>query len=312
MGLDADSTLARIAGGQHGIFTHAQATAAGVTARELHRRIDAGVLENPFRGVYRFSAASVTWHSRLLCAVWAGGVRGAASHRSAAALWGLAGASQDLLEITCPRWRRAKHDGLVVHEIARLPASELRVVDAIPVTSPELTLLHLGAVCSPNTVEMAYERAKHSSLVTWESCDRLLARFARSGRNGVTALRDVLRRRDPRQAPTESEMETLLLQLARRHGLPAPITQHEVRTPTGVFLGRVDAAWPAARVAVEYQSVKHHTTDLERAQDRRRIHRLRAASWDVLEVGPDDLRAGTGEIFDAIRVALARPLTRGA
>jgi very-short-patch-repair endonuclease/predicted transcriptional regulator of viral defense system len=306
MALDVDAALTRIAGAQHSVFTLAQAAAAGVQHREIDVRVRAGVLERPFRSVYRFAAAPLTWHARLLCAVWAGGPRGVASHRSAAALWGLAGGRRDTVEITCPRWRRAKHDGLIVHECNLWRPGDLTVVDAIPVTSPELTLMQLGAVCSPNTVEMAYERARDQQLVTWESCDGLVARYARQGRNGVGVLRSVLARRDPLQVPTQSEMETLLLQLIRRHGLPEPVTQHEVYDATGRFLGRVDLAWPAARLAVEYQSLAHHSTELERAADRRRLHHLRMAAWTVVEVMPVDVRERWADVIDAIRLPLAR------
>lgn len=307
MGLDVDATLTQLAEEQHGVFTLAQARAAGVTTKALVGRERAGVLERVYHSVFRFRAAPFSWHARLLSAVWAGGPRGVASHRSAAALWGLAGGRSDLLELTCPRWRRGRHAGLVVHESKLWNPGDLTVVDAVPVTSPELTLMHLGAVCSPNTVELAYERAKDSGLVTWDSCDALVWRYSRQGRNGVGVLREVLARRDPSQRPTQSEMETRMLQFVRRFGLPEPVTQYEVRDPaTGRLLGRVDLAWPAARLAVEYQSDAYHSTDLERAADRRRLHGLRMASWDVVEVTASDLRLRKHEVFEAIRVPLVR------
>jgi very-short-patch-repair endonuclease len=306
MGLDVDGRLTALAEQQHGVFTLAQARAACVSTTELALRERAGVFERAYHSVFRYRAAPLTWHARLLCAVWAGGPRGVASHRSAAALWGLAGGQRDILEVTCPRWRRGRHDGLVVHETKLWRPADLSVVDAVPVTGPELTLMHLGAVCTPNTVEMAFERAKDAGLVTWESCDALVARYSRQGRNGVGVLREVLARRDPNQRPTQSEMETRMLQLVRRFGLPDPVTQFEVRDASGRLLGRVDLAWPAARLAVEYQSDAHHSTELERAADRRRLHGLRMVHWDVLEVTPDDLRLRKHEVFEAIHACLVR------
>lgn len=304
MGLDVDGTLSEIA--RHGVFTYEHARARGISSRELGRRVVAGILEQPFHRVYRCTAAPLTWRAMLLAAVFAGGLRGVASHRSAAALWGLAGGRRDLLEITCPRWRRAKQDGLVVHETKLWRIEDLTVVDDIPVTSPALTLMHLGAVCGPNVVEMAYERARHQGLVTWESCDDLIYRYSRQGRNGVAVLREVIARRDPRLTPTESEMETRVLQFLRAAGLPEPVTQYEVRSVDGRLLGRVDLAWPAARLAVEYQSDAHHSTELERAADRRRLHGLRMADWTVVEVTGPDLRSRRAEILAQIRGPLAR------
>ena len=56
----------------------------------------------------------------------------------------------------------------------------------------------------------------------------------------------------------------------------------------GVWLARVDLAWPAFRVAVEYDGREHHGP--ERAEhDARRRERLRAAGWVVLVVRNEQL-----------------------
>ena len=52
-------------------------------------------------------------------------------------------------------------------------------------------------------------------------------------------------------------METLMLEVLRRHGLPAPVPQYEV-WDQGRFVARVDAAYPEARLAIEYQSYQEH------------------------------------------------------
>ena len=193
----------------------------------------------------------------MLAACWAGGFRAVASHRSAAAVYGLAGGREEIAEITCPRWRRARHAQVEVHETKALGPFDITVVDRIPVTTPERTLFDLGAVCGPTVVLMAFDKARKNGLVTYESVDAALRRLARPGRPGVRKLRWALSLRDPRQAPSESEMETLMLEVLRRHGLPTPIPQYEIRD-RGRFIARVDAAYPEIRLAIEYQSYQEH------------------------------------------------------
>ena len=201
--------------------------------------------------------------------------------------------------------------GLVVHEMKPGNPRHLTIVDGIPTMGPELTLLHLGAVCSPNTVEMALEAALHSGLTTREMCWRVLRRYARQGRPGVTTFREVLKRRDPSTRPTQSAMETLVLQMCRAYALPAPITQYELRRDDGTVIATLDKAWPDSTFGLEYQSLKHHSRADEKARDRRRVNGARGVGWDVMEVGPDDVTHYAAQTAAAIRAGLKRGARTG-
>ena len=132
MRIDSDRMIAAIAAEQHGVFTLDQAKACGLTRNEIARRIAAGRWIHHYERAYSIAGAPLSWRGRLLAACCAGGTRAVASHRSAAALWGLAGGRRDILEITCPRWRRARHGGLIVHEATMLPTCDLTTIDSIP------------------------------------------------------------------------------------------------------------------------------------------------------------------------------------
>ena len=201
----------------------------------------------------------------------------------------LPGASDKIAEITCPRSRCARHGGLVVHESKALDPADCRVVDNVPVTSPELTLLMLGAVCSPLTVEMALDRALLRGLVTRRSVREVLERRGRRGRNGVSALREAIGARGPAEAVPESPMETRLLRLLRELGFPPPVPQYEVRHH-GEFIGRLDAAYPEQRVGLEYQSYERHLGKFALDHDNARRRKFKNIRWVVLEVTPEDLR----------------------
>jgi len=134
----------------------------------------------------------------------------------------------------CLRWKRTTQAGLVVHESRRLGETEIDSVDGIPVTRPERTILDLAS-CFPraNFLELVVQAARRKRLVTYESTRAHFEQHARRGLTGVRALREVLERWDPENRATESEMETLLLQALRKHGLPEPRVQYEIRKPSG-------------------------------------------------------------------------------
>ena len=124
--MELDAAVAAIAAAHHGLFAQHHLHELEVTKHLVARRLAAGRWERLYEDVYRMAGAPPSWRASLLAACWAGGHRAVASHRSAAALWGLPSGRQDLTEITCPRWRRARHDGLVVHESMALNPSRHR------------------------------------------------------------------------------------------------------------------------------------------------------------------------------------------
>src|SRR5262249_50216771 len=158
-----------------------------------------------------------------------------------------------------------------------------------PVVSAELALLMLGAVCSTLTVEMALDVALRRELVTYDSLRELLKRLARRGRNGAGVLRAILDERVPGDAIPESPMETRMLRLLRELGFPPPVPQYEVWHGNR-FVGRVDAAYPDAKVALEYQSIEHHTGGLALISNNNRWNRFDRIGWKVIGVTIEDLR----------------------
>jgi hypothetical protein len=288
----------------HGVFTRDHALAAGFTPDEYRHLCEDGTFVAVYDNVLRFAGAPRTWRGDLLAACWAGGYRAVASHRSAAQLHGLPGGCTDVVEILCPRWRRTRHGGLTVHESRALEAADITFVDGIPCTTVERTLLDLAAVCRwRSTLELALENALRRGLVTLVSVRAMLRRLGRQGRPGVRRLRDLVEARAPEQRLTDSEMEVLLLAALRRAELPEPVAQYEVWAGRA-RLGRVDAAYPEARIAIEYDSDEFHTGRAAVRRDRARRQSLIAASWLPIEAGAGDLRGGGPLLCAAIRQAL--------
>jgi very-short-patch-repair endonuclease len=303
---EADDAVASTAASNHGIITLADARLAGLTKGQIDRRVARGSWTVVHEGVFRVTGAPVTWRSELRAAEAAGGKGAGISHRSAGALCELPGGRDDLVELSCVRWRRTQKPGLIVHESRRLDERDLTVVDGIAVTTPERTILDLAS-CYPheNYLEYVVQAARRKRLITYESMRATFDRHARRGLKGVRALRATLDRWNPESRPTESDMETMLLHTLRSHGLPEPTLQFDVHDRSGHFLGRVDAAYPAARIAIEYDSKQEHSDEFQRVRDARRNSALQArGEWKVLSARHADLKSGGNELCMDIEIAL--------
>jgi very-short-patch-repair endonuclease len=256
-------------------------------------------------GVYRIGGAPKSWRASLLASCWAVRAPAVASHRSAAALWGLPGGRTDIVEVTCHRARRAFVDGLVVHETKLLLPEDVVEIDAIPATTVEQTLLGLAAVVSPTVVEMALDHALRRELTTKTALDTFVRRKKARRRNGIGVLRELLRLHDPLGGISESAMETRLKRLLRDHGVPTPVFQHVIRHD-GRFVARADAAYPDLRIAIEFDSYEHHTGKLALVRDTDRRNELMRLGWQTVTFTAADLRRDGGEAIRALRAALAQ------
>src|SRR3954453_9260413 len=117
-----ERALAGFARTQFGIVTRHQLFDAGVSRQQAGRLLRVRRLERLYESTYRIAGVPSSWHQSLLAASYAGGMRGGfGSHRSAAALWDLPG-GEELIEVANPRWRRARHPGVIAHETKRYDA----------------------------------------------------------------------------------------------------------------------------------------------------------------------------------------------
>jgi very-short-patch-repair endonuclease len=298
-----DKRLALLARSQHGLFTRAQCDEIGFTPDQREFRARMGRWVVLYDGVYRIAGLPDSWPATVLAACWATKGLAVASHRSAAALWDLPGGHTDLVEISCRRKRRTRTPGLVVHETDLLRELDIVTVDGIPATSVEQTLLGLAAVSGQVITEMALDKALRLRLTTAHRLEEFVQHKGKRGRNGIGVLRALVSGLDPLVGLPESVMETKLKQLLRRHGLPSPVFQYEIRDQDR-FVARVDAAYPEHRIAIEYDSYEHHTGKLAIVRDNDRRNRIRRARWRYVVFTAADIRRDGGEALATLRSEL--------
>ncbi len=105
--------------------------------------------------------------------------------------------------------------------------------------------------------------------------------------DGVGAARGLVALADSR---AESPAESWLRWLCHDAGLPSPEPQYRVRC-AGSLSYRLDLAWPAASLGLEYDGVEFHT-GAALTRDRARLNALTAAGWTILAVTAPMLTTG--------------------
>ncbi|MEU7571300.1 DUF559 domain-containing protein [Micromonospora sp. NPDC049240] len=168
----------------------------------------------------------------------------------------------------------------------------------LPVTTPLRTAFDLGRAGPRAEALVAVDALLHRRVVELTALRAYAAEHP--GWPGAPLLREVLALAEPL---SESPMETRLRLLLLDAGLGPLTAQHEVRAG-GHFLARVDLAWPALRLAVEYDG-DHHRQRAQFRQDVARLNALRAAGWIVLRFTADDVLRRPTATVALVRQALA-------
>lgn len=241
---------------------------AGVSRAMISRRVNDGVWERLYAGVYRLAGAPRTWKQSLLAACRAMGEGAVVSHSPAAGLLELVGFLPRGIELSIPRHNRRVR-GIKAHRPMSLARADVTVVDAIPVTTPARTLIDLATCVDEERLEEALDDALRRRLV---SLRRLQWRMDELG------ARTVLKRLVEERAHgvTESKLETRVLRALLRAGLPRPALQHSI----GRY--RVDLAYVGAKLAIECDGYKYHSDRRAFDSDRIRRNALTNQGWTVL------------------------------
>jgi very-short-patch-repair endonuclease len=287
--------LREVGAAQHGVAARAQLLARGVAVHAIDRMVRTGRLTVLRRGVYQIGPLPVG-RAAEAAAVLACGPDSRISHVSAAALLDLLDATRARppVEVTMPRRKRRRIEGVRIHRVRDLFPDEVTTVDGIPVTTPARTLLDIAPTVTSREVEQALAKAMRMRLVTHEEMRRMVERHP--GHRGTSRLRRLL---DVEGGPsfTRSEAEEKLLEITRIARLPRP------ELNVNVLGHEVDFLWRNARVMAEVDGYAFHASVRSFAADRRRDAELTAAGYRVLRFTWADLT--DGRMATVVRLAQA-------
>ena len=206
------------------------------------------------------------------------------------------------------------HPGLLIHR-GSATGADLSVVDELPVTSPLRTAWDLARRLPLVEAVVAVDALARVGGGRGGEGDRgggvggggrgggfapaelLARRAAEPGARGSRRLAEVVALADPRaESPPESRLRVALV----RAGLPRPEVQYPVLDEHEFELARADLAYPAAKLAIEYDGSAHFEAGRAR-RDRERDGELAGIGWQTLRVVADDV--GIGLLQTTQRVA---------
>lgn len=282
----ADAEVAATARKQYGLITARQAGEIGLGKEHIHYRVKQGRWERVAPSVYRIAGCPETWHQRLLAATMVHD--GVASHRSALRLHGILGYRTDVVEVSSRPRGNIRIPNVTAHETVCFSPVDHTMVDGIPVTTVERTLIDAGAVHSPRFVEDALDECIRRNLTSADAVARRVQATAGQGRNGIGVMRAILDTRHALQNTTESVLESRFLRALRDHGVALPVTQHVIRLGHHV-VARVDFAYPERRVAIEVDGLRYHASRAALEADATRQNEISAAGFRVFRFSKGDL-----------------------
>ncbi len=295
--------LAALAAGQHGVFTRQDALSLGVSNSALSLRVVAGRYRQVEPGVYTVAGSVDSIQQRMVIAVRSLPALAALSHQTAAEIWGLTKRGFRGIEVTTTRWDRVHRSEFRVHESLDLLPEDVVTRDGVPVTTPVRTVVDLGA-SNKWVVEAALEQGIRFRLFTAQDVESFVERVGRRGRRGVGVVRPLLEARKRWDAATESALEDMFRKLIDIAGLPAPVTQYELRTEWGELISRSDFAYPEASVLIELDSEAHHMDRLTFRRDRSKQNSASVRGWTTLRYTWWDIKEEPERLAAEIRRAL--------
>ena len=284
------------------------------SSSSVSRWISSGALVLLHPGVLAAPDRADEWPVRAQAAsLWA---RGPLSHLSALASAGLTPPPGGPIHVTVPadRCPRGRTDVVVVHRRtlasgptegaapARLPVAR-SLVDAWswahtprrnPRAAQERPLLR------KLVIDATRRRDVRVSLLRKESDRQLL----HGGRVPLGALLDLV------EGGCQSELEIFgVTHVLRIPGIPAPVQQHRVFLPDGRYVD-LDAAYLQAKVAVELDGARYHTSRRDRERDMRKDTALATLGWTVLRYSYERLTREPASCRREIETVVRRRLGR--
>jgi hypothetical protein len=271
-------------------FRTVDAGKLGISPWQLLRLVHEGEARRVLQGVYVSRQHSDTIELRAEALALVAPPHAVICDRTAAWLWGVDALRRWELEMTpCLDVYVLRGRTRVRRPQAGGGERDLRAEDLVPigdilVTTPVRTSLDLACRLSRYEGLAVMDAFARTHGADSTELAALLPRYR--GRRGVVQARRLVPLVDARAESTGESFTRLAI---HDRGLPAPKPQHWVNV-SGVPTYRLDLAYPALKICIEYDGEEFHSSDEARDNDRRRRQWLRDHGWKVIVVRKGDFK----------------------
>jgi len=291
--------MVAIADTQRGLIMASQLFEVGLSQDAVDRRVAAGRFTRVHRGVYAVGRAKLERRARWQAATLAHGSGALLCHLHAAGLWGTRPEPEGAPHVLIQGNGTYGHDGVTVHRMRRMDPVDSAVRGGIPVTSLELTSLHLASLLSWRSYSRAVIKAARRPEFSVEAALALCQRSR--GRPGVGRFRTIVARDLTAELRSLSELELRFVEVLRHHGIPLPEINHDVGTLM------VDAVWHQERAIVELDGYEFHKLPRDLRNDNARSRKLVLAGYRLLRFVWQDLVEDPAGVARSVTALLAAP-----
>jgi hypothetical protein len=298
------ATILRV---QDNVISRAQALACGLSRHAVTHRIrPGGPRQRLLPGVYLAQTGPPGVAQKEMAALLHAGRESVLTGPAALRLLAITTAEPARFDVLVPADRqRVSESFAVIHRTLRMP--ERFIQDGLrPYVLAERAL----ADTAREMTELREVRALIAGAIQRRRClPEMLARELREGgRRNSGLLRQVLAEVAVGiRSVTEAEFRDLI----NRAGLPVPMFNPSLYTPSGAFIASPDAWWPEPGVAAEVDSREWHLNPAGWERTMRRHDNMISHGILLLHFSPNQIRGDPGTVTSAIAGALrtgrARP-----
>lgn len=303
---ELERRLGEIGAEQYGVFSLRQARDAGVPVSTIDKRVARGALSRVEPAVFAFAGVPAMWEQAVVALILSVPGLAAASHKTAAYVWGLSSIVPRPVEIVTVRHRRIHRRDPRIHESVDLEERDVVCIDGIPTTTAVRTVVDLGASASYGYVEHAVDTGLRQRLFSIEDVERYIVRVAKSGRNGIGTIRPIVEERRGWHGVTDSDLEDLFRRVVNEAGIRMPEPQFRLFDGPS-FVMRADFSYPERQALFELDSEKWHMDPETFRRDREKQNRAHALGWTVYRFTWRQLKDDPGSVIRTLRAVLAQP-----
>ena len=265
----------------------------GVTHWDLRRRRR---FRRLFRGVYVDRRIPVTERVRAAGALLLCGDEAAASHHTAARIWGAVVPDDGQVHVSVDG-NRPRVLGIRAHRV-KVGGQQCNSVNGMRVTTPVQTFLDLGSELPLVDLVVLGDSLVKAALVTPEELVAAVKTFRGGGRRLRRRAASLVRR------DVDSPMESRVRMLMLLAGLPEPTINHKVRWPDGSLRYRFDLSYPTFLLVVEYDGRQHADSDRQWDGDIDRREWMDGEDWRIVIIRSKDIYNTPGKTLQRITAAM--------
>jgi very-short-patch-repair endonuclease len=290
----ADAILAETARKHGGVFTRAEALAAGLTAYAIRSRLEKGLWTAVHPNVYRAGTTRLNREATAAAGLLYASEHAMFSHFTAARLHRIdlpVGSSQTWLIIPHDRWVK-KRPGLQITRTRHVPTPAL--IHDYPATPVPRTIVDLAQVFDKEALQIALHEVVRTGKATPERI--LAAAEGFGGKPGLALLHDVI-------AEFDQAFDSVLeLEVAQHFALAGLRLERQVKIYDGTTPVTIaDFADRESGLAIFVDGFRYHSKRSDQNRDRTIDRTLRRLGWEPKRFTTDHVRRQSDAMVREVR-----------